>query len=349
MLRRVHGCTALDRVGLRFLALTAFAFASPAFAQSGAVSWQAPAGCPSQAALVRRIDDMLAQEQWPSDLRADGRVTSDGSHYALTLTIDHAGVRATRSLASRSCETLAVTAAWLIAVSLDPDAAGAGQAIQDPATSAGSLAAAAAPSALPTASTAQGAQRSARVEASAEPATSADVAAPRAAPALWGRVGVFTGIWGASLPGPTASLGLRAGLGRGLLYVELRGAHMFAGTRRLPVGVLSVDSQTLGLAACAQWGQRLRGGPCATLSGLRTHAHIEGTSPPQDEAVFWGVAGAAANLAWVLRSPLELHAEAGLALPISARPRFKVHGVDEVEAASFLTGYGQLSVSVRLE
>jgi hypothetical protein len=135
----------------------------------------------------------------------------------------------------------------------------------------------------------------------------------------------------------------------GPLYLELRGAHMFSGAQRVAIGLLHVDSQQLGLAGCWQWGERLRGGPCVTLSGVHTHASIEGTTDPRDDAVLWALAGAAVNLSWILYAPLELHAEAGLELPIGGRPQFEVRGAGPVERASVLAGYGQLGVGVRIE
>jgi hypothetical protein len=272
------------------VALSAGAFVAPALASGAAISWSAPPGCPSEASLVHRVDALLDQAKWPADLHAEGHVTSAAKHYALNLAIAIGGVRATRTITSQSCETLAVTAAWLIAISIDPDLAMSSRAENERPSQGRRTRADGSSFPASQAVEADGSARTQTPEAPisqapteqelAQVQSEAENGNTRTPPrfSFWGRAAVFGGVWGASLPGPLGSLGARAGLGTGFFYFELRSAHMFAGSRRVPLGVVRVDLQQLGIAGCAQWGERLRGGPCLTLSGLRTHASIAGTS-----------------------------------------------------------------------
>jgi hypothetical protein len=321
----------------------------PALAQAPDISWRAPAACPTEASVIERVDAMRDRSLWPPDLRAEAQVTRHAARYVLRLAIENGGRRALREFSSIHCETLAVTAAWLIAVSLDSALSATTPAGGQVETSDSAAPDKDAP-AQQNAGQAQGRsqseqQSSSRAAENGDP----DNARERSATQFWGRAAAFTGVFGAGLPGPQASLGVRGGLGLGLLYFELRVAHVFSRAQKVPVGVVHEDSQELGVAGCAQWGERLRGGPCLTLSGLRTHASIEGTSDPSDTAIFWGVAGIAGNVSWLVYAPLELLAEVGLQLPISARPRFQVRGAAEVDSANFVAGYGQLSVGFRIE
>jgi hypothetical protein len=371
MLRCVRGSDAWQRPGLRVLVLLTSLLASSVLAQaapSAPIIWSAPANCADQGEVERRVAAIIARPRWPADLRASGRVAARRGGFKLDLTIDLAGRHAARALTSPSCETLALTAAWLIAVSMDPNlalSAPAAAAENAPAEEQAQPAATSAAAGSERAGAASGAEAEPSKEQPAAPSTSAarpartpnaaeSAVVPRATKpngqrALWGRAGAFTGLWSAGLPGPQVSLGARAGLGFGLGYLELRGAHAFARARRGPLGSVQVDNQELGIAGCAQWGDHLRGGPCLTLSALRTHARMDGARSGGDDVIFWANAGAGANLAYVVHAPLELHAEAGLSLPISARPRFLLRTGGELERASFLAGYAVLSVCVRIE
>lgn len=341
------------------LLLVAFACASPVapgFAQTMTVSWSAPSSCPSQSELLRRIASVIEPARWPSDLRASASVTENGLRFRLELAIDVAGRRAQRSVTARTCEAVAETAAWLIAVSMDPAAALGSRETSTQTGRSGSAPSGesgpellgpspeiASATAGDPASTSD-AQTTERIEIQGR----SDSSAPRPRERhLWLRTGVLSGLWAASLPGPQVSLGARAGLGIGLFYVELRAMHVFARARRTALGELDVDGQEMAVASCVQWGRRLRAGPCLNVSALRSHARMK--SSGDDQAIFWAVAGASANLGWLVYAPFELYAEAGLGLPMSARPRFRVRAVGELERAGFLDGYAHLGVNIRLE
>jgi hypothetical protein len=89
----------------------------PAFAQARApmqLAWDAPEGCPQQAAVQERIAELtasLADKLKPSRLRAEGRIESIGERYRLTLVIHDGSAVGTRVIESDSCEDLGGAAA----------------------------------------------------------------------------------------------------------------------------------------------------------------------------------------------------------------------------------------------
>jgi hypothetical protein len=164
----------------------------------------------------------------------------------------------------------------------------------------------------------------------------------------WWRAGLFGGVWSAALPAPQASLGGRVGLGIGGFYTELRGAAELPRARPLADSTeVRFATQDLGLALCAQWGARVRGGPCATASALRTKGSTRGAPEASDQVLPWGAAGVSLELGFRPVGGLEIMFETGAQLPISARPRFTVEGVGEVAVAAPVTVYARLGLGFR--
>jgi hypothetical protein len=77
-----------------------------------ALVWNAPAGCPSGAAVEERIRTIAGGSLGASaPLRAEGRITRHGTRYRLTLIVRDGAVRRERIIDSNSCADLAGAAA----------------------------------------------------------------------------------------------------------------------------------------------------------------------------------------------------------------------------------------------
>jgi hypothetical protein len=164
----------------------------------------------------------------------------------------------------------------------------------------------------------------------------------------WWRAGVFGGIWSAALPGPQASVGARLGVGISVLYAELRAAAELARGRRLSDATEArFATQDVGLALCAQWGGAVRAGPCATATVLRSTGGSRSVPDANDRALPWSAAGISVQLGWRALAGLELMFETGVQLPLSARPRFTVEGIDEVALAAPVSVYARLGLGFR--
>jgi hypothetical protein len=258
--------------------------AAPLSAQPLALEldWQAPVACADEAAIRARVGQLLVQSSAnPGALRVRGRVERRVSHFRLVLRLDVHGRHAERELRSADCRSLSETAAWLVAVAVDPglhppllaagdEAANGAAAKQAPAALSGAqaqptVAAQASPDASSSApqaakasadasSTApQAAQTS--PDASPAAASAASVAAssaqashpsqPAHAPAgalpLGWGGGVYTGLWAAGLFGPAVSLGLRGGVRLAWATLELTAAEHFERSQAL-AGVPGVSS-----------------------------------------------------------------------------------------------------------
>jgi hypothetical protein len=309
--------------------------------------WVAPSECPRAALVKAQLNQLLAESVSDAVVEASARVERLRGHsYRLQLRLSVGSHRAERTLESDSCEELAATAAWLIAVAIDPsvhDRAHSNREHEQPAPAGAAAAEAAqsedtASSARPSADTpGRTSSRSAGTEAHE------DAGHPRAGTSLSPRVGRAAALAGVSFGtagAAQAELGAAGGLGLGWLYSELELSALLPRREELAGGgVVSSWSLALGLRECALWGARLRWGPCLTLTGLRTVGQAEGLSSSQpDQTLFWMVAGVALRAAWNLRNSLELTVAGSAGVPISPRPRFTVEGVGEVATVSALTG-----------
>jgi hypothetical protein len=317
---------ALSRVAL----VTWLAGAASVRAQQPDVAWSAPEGCPDEPALQARVGQLLARSEVSEPLHAVGRITRQGDGYTLSLELDHGGHHGSRVLEGPSCASLAEAAAFLIAVTVDPN-------LEPPAEQPGTPAQ---PEPEPRASP----------EPARRPAEPAAAAAP-GSPRIEGyRAALTVGAFHAGLAGPGAELGLALGLSFGWLRAELRGGHVFARTDdAVASGVRGrFASQHLGLAACPEWGRRVRGGPCLWVSGLRTQAITRGLPGGRELSLFWAAAGPSLAARARLTGRLELSLEAGVGLPLSARPRFVVAGAGTIGEVAYLSGFGRLGIGIEL-
>jgi hypothetical protein len=318
-------------------------------AQELALTWIAPAECPQAADVHAMLGRLLAERDAAVDaIEAAARIERvRGHHFRLKLRLHVGAHRAERSLEANSCQDLARTAAWLIAVAIDPTVHAAEHA-QDavPAAEAesaseqapaGSRPAGEEPSSV---GPPRDAVSSSGRESGQNPAPGRPPARARLRP-LQGRIGLLAGASFGTAEGVQAELGSAGGLGAGWLYSELELSVLLPRRQELGGGgVVRSWSLRFGLRECALWGTRLRWGPCATLDVLRTVGHAEGLSTNQpDQALFWAVAGLALRVAWILAGSLELGLAGGLGVAISPRPGFSVEGVGEVAPVSAWPSY----------
>jgi len=353
----------------------------PSAAQVATLSWSAPRGCPDKAYVAAQL---IARQRQPlrRDLKVRARVQRAArARYVLWLVLHADDYHAERRLESKSCSSVTDAALWLIAVALDPNLS-AGP-VEPVPPSAAPLTQAPPTTTVdrPAAPASTGADRSqspsvARADgppsapASATETTAMAVVVTPAAPATtqpaargagrapwrvdwsalprWWRAGLFGGVWSAALPAPQASVGARLGLGLGVLYAELRGALELPREQRVAdASAVRFATQDLGLALCSQWGDRVRAGPCATATALRTTGSTRGETESDEQALPWGAAGVSLELGFRPVRGLEIMLETGVQLPISARPRFTVPGVGEVAVASPVTVYARLGLGFR--
>lgn len=186
------------------------------------------------------------------------------------------------------------------------------------------------------------------------PKVTSSFAAPGSA-RRWGRVAAQVGLWSGGLPLPQVDTGARAGLGRGALYGELRADWMLPRTERLDwdaMGTVRMRSFAIGLAGCGAfgaWADRVRVGPCARLSVLRTAGAVKQITEPRDVQVVWLVSALSALLGVRVFGPLEVSVEAGAGLPLTERPRFLVSGRGTAQEARLFSLHATLGIGLRWE
>ncbi len=368
----------------RALALiTAAIFAigtSAAAAQQVQLTWTAPRECLSESVLKQRIAAILTRGAGKREaLRARGRIVPRRRAYVLELVVEVGNDQATRTLQATTCTELSEAAAWLIAITADPAVSGSTphptEAAEQPAARAAGRASAGderstadageapepsaslhdrnstpdeadggTPATVESAQTASVARIPARAQA---PEGNASENASTSALRWRARGGVFTGLWGARLPAPQASLGACAGLGLDMFYAELRYDHVFARTQSLRDGIhADISSDELEIAGCAAWGSRLRYGPCVALAGVRSAGAVRGPVDPQDKALFWSKVGPSGRVSWLLGAQVELWLEAGLSLAITPRPRFTLSGLEgKVAEGALFSGFLRLGMN----
>jgi len=297
------------------------------------------------------IERLLAQSQ-ASGAQADavGKVARKGARWTLQLTLDVQGRRATRTLSAADCASLSDTAAWLVAVSIDPQ-------LPPPAADRDSSPASSDPAAAATAPA-----------ASTTPAEAADEEKPqspegeeggdasseddsRAAPAISWRLGIYSGAFAGGLAGPNPSLGARFGLEIDGFSLDLAFAHHFAMGRELAEpseGESVFSAQELALSGCYGWGSEVRIGPCAVVSGLRVQGNVEHIAQPEPQSVLWSTLGASIAIAYRGYAPWQVFADGGLWLSLSKRPHFEVEELGSVGDGADLGGRVRLGVGLSL-
>lgn len=319
--------------------------ASVARAQSFALEWSAPDGCPSGAEMNASIERLLAQSQASgAQAGAVGKVARKGARWTLRLTLDVQGRRATRTLSAADCASLSDTAAWLVAVSIDPQLSPPTADPDSPAAPSDPAVAATAPAPSTT---------PAQVKAAEEerPQSEEGEESGGSAPDIGCWLGIYSGAFAGGLAGPNPSLGARFGVEIGGFSLDLAFAHHFATGRELdepPEGESVFSAQELALSGCYGWGSELRIGPCAVVSGLRVQGKVEHIAQPAPESVLWSTLGASLAIAYRGYAPWLVFADGGLWLPLSKRPHFEVAELGSVGDGAGLGGRVRLGVGLSL-
>ena len=340
---------------LRLLPLLCVLSSTPlAHAQGLSLTWQAPAACPNASLMRTRVTQLVSSAAIAAQpLEAVGRIEHRDGRWRLNLELEVRGRHATRELQDSDCASLAEAAAWLISVAIDPHLAppaNVDAAVARDESAASTPKAPAADTAKPPAEAATPAKTDLSAEAPADDREEEDTSAsaPAARP-LHFRGDVFGGAFAGGPAGVAASAGLEAGVEIGQLSIALLGAHHFKRSRALSAPGTRVDFSSLefGLTGCFQWGDRLRIGPCALVSVLRTAGSTHGVTDGENAAFVWATAGASINARYLVISPLELSLDGGLWVPISARPRFEIENLEASEPAG-IGGRVRFGVGVRL-
>jgi hypothetical protein len=309
--------------------------------------WTAPAACPSQADVKQRIDALLEAPGKPAasgaqSARASAKLTSTRSGYRLTLTLHGEGIEGTRSLSGNDCAELAETAAFLIAVAIDPSLPGAAPPAPEPAPT---------PEPPP---------------AAPEPPAPAPLPPPKPAPTevllpFSLQVSGFGGLWSGGLPRPQTQAGGSVGIATGRVQIEFRGSSDFLARQNVNGGIEQDGMQHTGrfesrsvqfeLALCHLWGARFFAGPCGSAALVRSFARGKDFTDNRHDALFWATASLAGQAGIRVNRWLEPFLEGGLGLSISERPRFVVRAAgaqaDKPTDANMLVPYGRVGVRFR--
>jgi len=170
----------------------------------------------------------------------------------------------------------------------------------------------------------------------------------------WARASLLVGAANLGLPNSQLDTGLRLGVARGAGYGELRADGLWPRTEQVDGGGdgrVRIRSSSLGMAGCAAWGGgRVRAGPCARVSLIRSVGEVSRiTARRGDQALLWCTATLSALLGVRVYEMLELSMEAGVGLPLSARPRFTVEGRGTAQTARLWSMQAVLGLGLRWE
>lgn len=338
-------------------------------AEEPSIAWSAPQACPRADEVRRRVATLLAASPPGQRLSAKARIVRRGGRYRLELVLKHGGRRSQRALSADDCDALADAAAFLIAVTSDPSLpTRAAETSHETAPSAEepSEVTASEPEPVPQDAAAEEPKPPApepepepeaternTARRAPEPATGA-LRRAQVRPTSYGAA-LTLGMFAAGLAGPSVELGLSLGTSFSRFYVELRGAHVFARSTSPSVassegqGVKATfSSQHIGLSGCYLWGTRVRGGPCAFISGVFTHGETRGVEQREEAMLFWLPAGLSGALRMGLPRHLELAFDGGVGVSLTARPRFVVENLGTLGEVPYLSGYFRAGVGVAL-
>ena len=290
------------------------------------VAWSAPAECPDEAYVRARVASLLGRASGaPVDdaVQASGHIEASRKGYKLSLSVKSGAAAGTRELVGEDCRALTDTGAWLVAVTVDPNAP------TEPPP---------APEAAPT-------PKAPEPQKPPPPA----VAAPVLVPSPWSlHASGAVGVWQSDRPASSTRLQLGGAMGFGyrFLDVEARGSYAFPRTKGTRFGDrLETATQTYALVACAAFTDRIRVGPCAGVSLLVTDAHLRG-SQRDDTRAAWAALSLGAQVAWTATKHVEPFLEGGMFVPLSARPRFTERRETVVRAGG-IAFYGRLGIRFR--
>jgi len=343
-------CDALVRRSLAFALPAAACWLAlwPQPARALELRWTAPATCPSQEDVQARIDGLLRAPGKPASsveqgAHASAKLSALRSGFKLVLTLSGDGLGGTRTLTGKDCAELAETAAFLIAVAIDPSLPGAEPPAAEPAPP--------------------------REPPVVPPPPEAPPAPPPPAPRTVERplpfslqAGAFGGAWRAGLPSTQAQVGASVGVALGRVQIELRGTYVVERIQEglgrddsddttpppmTPPPTLAGKSRSLELALCHLWGTRFFGGPCASVALVRTDAEAQNFAVNyENDPLGWVSAAIGAQGGIRVNRWLESFIDAGLGGPISKRPSFRVKAGGSMDGERLLL-YARLGVRFR--
>ncbi len=322
-----------------------------ASAQAPSLRWSAPSECASAA----EIQAALAAKTYAYRLEVSAEITRQGSELVLQFSVDGGPARVVRELRAADCHVLSKSVVWLVELAATSPSVDR----ESPPRVETHRAEVASPPTPPQ----REARKTERLVLSSdvrkaesthleslegeesEALDEAPVATPDDSSPLRVRGSVGLGAMAIGL-GPVApDLSIDLGLASSALEYELRLGAIFHATEVLaPSAEASFQSLYALASVCTAWeGGRLRAGPCAVVAGFASLASGSGLLGSRQRQAFWGSLGAAARLAWRVHEGFGLTFEAGLMVPVTARPRFEVGG-SAVAQGSALLGYGRLGI-----
>jgi hypothetical protein len=310
------------------------------------LTWQAPPGCPQEAAVREQIRALVPSAMLERGLlKAEGTITRIDSRFRLNLALRLGDIRGERSIDSDSCSDLAGAAAVAVGLLLQSATQPEGKpsaARDDGSSATGSgTATDSAKTKVVTESPAKPSTPAAPADATpkTEPDRARSWRAFLQAPELAVNLG----------PLPKPSIGLAAAAG---LSVE---HWLFAASFQLPRGQevtlrgpsgagANLEHLSLSLWACRSWrASRFELGPCLTISLERLTATGTGAGvSPESRKAIWVSLGTAALGRLQLVDWLAITASAGAELE-GARPTVRIDGLDDYRrlapvALAFRTG-----------
>lgn len=305
------------------------------------LTWVAPAGCPRAGAVRERIRALAGEAlRDMHQLRAEGRVTREGSGYRLTLKVYEDGAAFDRTIESASCADLAGAAAVTLGLLLRRGASAETPEGGEPASRSGAGSAnapTAAGASSPAASAPNDANRPSRAETEATSDERTDESSSESGSARGFQLFLRAPVLGTELLrlsppafGGGAAVGVRHQGWRVAVDARTFLERSLWSSEFPDVGV-TVTPATLSLSGCRGF-RRLpfELGPCLLLGVERLR--FRGTGPnvaTRDETLTSFVLGAGGAAHLYLSEWFALTLGAGLAVP-SQRPRISLGGLGEL-------------------
>ena len=319
------------------LAASASASAEPAPRPSAiALTWEAPAGCPSSDRILAETDRILAGSTVRTDppIEARARVRQEGERWLLSLETRRGTAAGSRQLEGESCTALGEAMIVILVLMIDP---------------------ALVPETPPRLEPEPVAQLPPPPPPPAAPLVVARPQPPAPPPAgcRWGRPALALSALGdlGALPAPAAGGALAFGLRRCALGAEVsvHGLSPRTGEAELDAGAggdlwllaggaaFSLHADLGGLEVGARGGLE-----AGTMSGRGV-----GINNPDSGRALWLAAGAGATLALPLTARFAALLGVDLVVPLR-RPRFVIDDLGAVHRAAAVTGRLALGLEVRL-
>lgn len=265
------------------------------------LTWNAPAGCPSGAAVRGQVERILGGATNHRVVARADVTEAAPADWSVHLVTDVDGARGERTLDANSCASLANATALIVALAVDPSRARAAQ------------------STMPGARVAHPSAPELTAPQSAPPSHTLKVQALVAAGAAFD-VG--------TLPSPAVAGQLALGALFGPLRLEVSGADWFAQRATKDVDGASegvrIHLFDAALRACVRdrFGLGFELNPCLGASVVVASSDGFGPAPaftPQHELSAWGAAGASLLAEWNFAGPWALRASVGADVPLVRR------------------------------